>query len=182
MEHPMPDILTLTVGLLGLAIFGVLIAAALKPGTFRVERSLRISAPADKVFSQINNLKAMNRWNPFVDGHPANDMAYSGHESGKGAAYDWDVPGRPGKGHIEITNATPPASVDLRLVMQRPMVCDNQIKFTLQPAGSATDVTWAITGPWPYLNRVMGTLFSMDKMVGGQFEKGLAALKAIAER
>ena len=70
----------------------------------------------------------------------------------------------------------------MNLTMTKPMSCQNAIEFTLQPASEGTDVTWSMSGPWPYVRRVMGTVFNMDKMVGGEFEKGLASLKALAEK
>ena len=179
----MLDILTILAGLLGIAALGVLGVAAMRPNTFRIARSITINAPADRVFPLINDPKAMNGWSPFVKTDPSIRIDYNGPASGKGAAFDWNSTGRAGKGRIEVTGASPSTSVDMSLVMEKPFACDNQIRFDLAPAASgATTVTWAMSGPWPYLHRVMGTIFNSDKMVGGEFEKGLADLKAIAER
>ena len=179
----MLEILMILAALIGIAILGVLVVAAMRPNTFRIARSITISAPADKIFPLVNDPKAMNGWSPFVKTDPSMRIAYSGPASGRGAAFDWDSTGRGGKGRIEVTDASPSSSVGMSLVMSKPFACDNQIRFDLAPAaGDATSVTWAMSGPWPYLHRVMGTIFNSDKMVGGEFEKGLRDLKAIAER
>ena len=177
----MLEILGIVAVAIGLAVLAILVMAALKPNTFRIERSIAIDAPADRVFALINNLEAMNDWSPFTKTDPTIKIDYSGPDSGKGAAYVWDSTGRAGKGRMEVIGATPSSSVDMRLVMQKPFACDNLVRFSLQPAGGATTVTWAMSGPWPYLHRIMGTVFNTDKMVGGTFEKGLTALKAKVE-
>jgi uncharacterized protein YndB with AHSA1/START domain len=181
-DSPMLDILTVFLALIGVAALGVLLVAALKPNTFSIERSMAIAAPADKLFGLISNPQAMNSWNPFVKADPAIAMTYSGPASGTGAACAWDSTGRAGKGRMEVKNATPSASVEYSLIMQQPFACNNHVRFALQPMGDATTVTWAMTGPWPYLHRIMGTIFDTDRMVGGEFEKGLRDLKSIAER
>ena len=143
----MADVFMIVVALISIALLGVLIVAALKPDTFQVERSMTISAPPDRVFMLINDLKAMNGWNPFAEGHPPSSIVYSGPQSGAGAAYDWDIAGRAGKGRVEITGCSPATSVDMNLVMIRPMAAQNKIRFSLRPAGQSTIVTWAMTGP-----------------------------------
>ena len=37
-------------------------------------------------------------------------------------------------------------------------------------------------GPSPYVSKLMGLVFSMDKMVGGKFEQGLVNLQGLAEK
>jgi Polyketide cyclase / dehydrase and lipid transport len=177
----MMDIILLLVTLIGIAAFIVLMIAARKPDTFHVQRSVAINMSADKVLPLISNLRSMNAWNPFARGHPTSGISYSGPDAGPGAAYVWDLPGRAGAGRIEIADVRSNSIVDMDLTMRRPIVCTNKVRFTIEPLGNASKVTWAMTGPWPYLHRVMGTIFSMDKMVGGEFEKGLRDLKATAE-
>jgi hypothetical protein len=177
----MLDVLVIIALLFAVAIFGILAAAALKPQTFHIERSIAIDAPAAKVFPLIDNVRIMNGWNPFAKSDPLSKITYSGPEDGKGAAYDWESMGKTGIGRLEITNSVPASSVDMRLVMQKPMPCDNRIRFSLVPTGTVTKVTWAMSGPWPYIHRVIGTVINTDKMVGREFERGLRDLKAIAE-
>lgn len=156
--------------------------AATRPDTFRVQRSKVINAPPDKIFPLIGNLRQMNTWNPFSKSDPTLKLAYSGPESGPGAAYDWDSEGHSGKGRIEITDANPPSRVAMTLTMIKPMQAHNLVEFTLRPQGGATEVTWTMTGvSRPLIAKIMDVLFSMDRMVGSQFEKGLEDLKAMAE-
>jgi uncharacterized protein YndB with AHSA1/START domain len=166
---------------LGLAIAAILIYAATKPAHGRTARSVEIKAPPERIFPLIDNLKQMNTWNPFVKTDPNLKGVYSGPASGKGAAYAFDGNKNAGAGHITITDSVPSSKVTMNLVMTRPFACDNIVEFTLVPNGSTTIVTWAMSGPAPYFMRVMGTLFNMEKMMHGTFDKGLADLKAMAE-
>jgi uncharacterized protein YndB with AHSA1/START domain len=164
-------------------IAAVLLAyAATKPDTFRVQRSTGINASAERIFPLIANLKSMNTWNPFVDPDPAMKVAYSGPESGKGAAHTWSGNAKVGEGRIEITDVVPPSKIAMRLDMLRPMKAHNAVEFRLQPNGGETTVTWAMSGRQPFIAKLMTIFVDCDRMVGGQFEKGLASLKAIAER
>ena len=70
----------------------------------------------------------------------------------------------------------------MRLRMSKPMACDNVVRFSLTPRGGQTDVTWTMGGPQPFMAKVMSTVINCDKMVGRQFEQGLAQLKALAEK
>ncbi len=175
------DTWTLVCLLLAAAVISLLITAALRPGAFSVSRSLVISAPPENIFPMINDLQAMNRWNPFVKTDPAIRLSYSGPESGKGAASDWDGNAKAGKGRVEIAESSPFTSVVMSLHMMKPMKTTNRIDFTLEPLGAATRVTWAMSGPNLFIGKLMGLFVNMDAMVGGQFEKGLADLKAMAE-
>ena len=163
-------------------VAALLAYAATKPATFRVQRSTGINAPAERIFPLIVNLKSMNTWNPFVEPDPAIKIAYSGPESGKGAAHTWSGNSKVGEGRIEITDAVPSSSVAMQLDMLKPMKARNAVEFTLQPNGHGTTVTWAMSGREPFIGKLMTLFIDCDKMVGSQFEKGLGKLKAIAER
>ncbi len=164
-------------------VVGALLAyAATKPDTFRVQRSTGINAPAERIFPLIANLKSMNTWNPFVEPDPAIKIAYSGPDSGKGAAHTWSGNSKVGEGRIEITDAAPSARVNMQLDMQKPMKARNAVEFTLQPNGNTTTVTWAMSGRQPFIGKLVTVFIDCDKMVGRQFENGLGKLKAIAER
>jgi uncharacterized protein YndB with AHSA1/START domain len=168
---------------LGLAVAGLLAYAATKPAHGRTARTVTIKASPERIFPLIDNLRSMNLWNPFVKTDPNLKGAYSGPDSGKGAAYAFDGNKNAGAGHITITDSVPPSKVTMNLIMTRPFACDNIVEFTLVPADDGmTAVTWAMSGPCPYFMRVMGTLFNMERMMQGTFDKGLADLKAIAER
>ena len=156
--------------------------AATKPDAFRVQRSTGINAPAERIFPLIANLKSMNTWNPFVEPDPAIKIAYSGPDSGKGAAHTWSGNSKVGEGRLEITDAAPSSRVTMRLDMLKPMKASNLVEFTLQPTGDSTAVSWAMSGRQPFMAKLMTVFIDCDRMVGSQFEKGLGKLKAIAER
>jgi uncharacterized protein YndB with AHSA1/START domain len=178
----MLKIIGIIAGVVAIGVIGVLAYAATLPDTFRVQRSVSIKAPPDKVFPFINNLKTMNEWNPFAKQDPTIRLTYSGPAGGKGAANDWDSDGQAGKGRLEITESAPPSQVTMRLDMIKPMEGHNTILFALQPQADGTNVTWSMTGTCPYIAKVIQVFVSMDRMIGGTFEKGLADLKAMAEK
>jgi hypothetical protein len=178
----MIDILVYIAIALVLVVAALLAYAATRPDSFRVQRSTGISAPAERIFPLIANLKSMNTWNPFVEPDPTIKLAYSGPDSGKGAANTWSGNSKVGEGRIEVTDASPSSSVTMRLDMHKPMKAHNAVEFTLQPNGSGTTVTWAMSGRQPFIGKLMTVFIDCDKMVGRQFEKGLGKLKAIAER
>ena len=165
-----------------IAVASVLAYAATRPGPFEVARSISIKAPPEKIFPLIDDLRGFNRWNPFLKNDPNTKLAYSGPDHGKGAAHDWDGTSRVGTGRVEITNSVPSSKIVMKLDMIKPIEGHNRVEFTLQPASDATTVTWQMTGENVFLAKVFQVFVSMDKMVGGEFEKGLADLKIIAEQ
>jgi hypothetical protein len=162
-------------------IAAVLIYAATKPDTFRVQRSASIKAPPEKIFPLINDLRSFNTWNPYEKKDPNAKGNYSGPSSGKGAAYAFDGNKDVGKGSIEITESSPTSKVTMKLNMIKPFEAHNIVEFTLQPVGDTTNVTWAIHGPMPYISKAMCLFFNMDSMIGKDFETGLSNLKTVAE-
>lgn len=165
-------------------IAGVLLYAATRPDSFRVERSTRIEAPAEKIFPLINDLRAWNGWSPYDAKDPAMQRTFSGAASGPGAVYAWNGNRDVGQGRMEILAATPPSQVTVRLDFIQPFQARNMAEFTLRPDGNGngTDVTWALHGPSPYISKLMGLVFNLDHMVGKDFEVGLANLKRVAEQ
>lgn len=155
---------------------------AAKPSEFRITRTQTMQATPEAVFSLIDDLHGFNRWNPFAQGDPALKIDYSGPQSGPGAAYAWDSTGKSGQGRMEITEASPASQVAMRLDFSKPFEAHNLVTFVLMREGSATRVTWTMTGRNPFLHKLMGTIFNMDKMVGGEFDKGLANLRGLVER
>ena len=163
-------------------VAAVLIFAATRPDTFRVQRSTSIKAPPEKIFALINDLHSFNTWNPYEKKDPAMKRTYSGAASGKGAIYEWDGNKDIGQGRMEITDTSLPSKVTLQLDFIKPFEAHNIAEFKLEPAGDATNVTWAMHGPSPYVHKLMGVFFNMDKMIGKDFEDGLANLKNVAEK
>lgn len=166
--------------ILAVALAALLLYAATRPDTFAVQRSAVIQASPDKLFPLINDLHQFNTWNPYARKDPAMRIDYRGPASGPGAAFDFSG-NKAGKGSIEVTGGQAPTRVDMRLDMIEPFEGHNQIAFTLTPQGQATQVTWAMHGPSPYLSKVVGIFLDMDHMIGRDFEAGLARLKATAE-
>ena len=166
---------------IALLIAALLVFAASKPDTFRVQRSASIAAPAEKIFLHINDLHAHHAWSPF-EKDPAMKRTHSGAPSGKGAVYEWEGNREVGKGRIAITESVPSSRLVLALDMLEPFEAHNTVEYTLEPKGNATDVTWAMYGRQPFMAKLMSTFINCDKLVGSQFELGLANLKAIAER
>jgi len=162
------------------AILAVLGFAATRPDTFSVSRSVVIGAPPEKVFPLIDDLKAQQAWSPF-EKDPAMKRRLGGAERGKGQVYEWDGNRQVGAGRIEITDSTPPSSVTMLLEMVRPFKARNKVVFALAPRGDGTAVTWTMSGRQPYMAKLMGMFVNCDAMVGREFEKGLASLKALAE-
>ena len=165
-----------------IAIAGILAFAATKPDTFQVSRSITIKAPPEKIFPLIDAPRGFNTWNPFLKLDPASKLTYRGPERGVGAAYDWDGDKNVGKGSMENIVVQPSSKVEMKLDFQTPFEAHNRATFTLAPQGDSTVVTWLMAGPSPFVSKVMTTIFNMDKMVGGAFEKGLADLKVLAEK
>ena len=123
----------------------------------------------------------MNTWNPFARTDPKMTGSYSGPVAGKGAAFAF-AGTKSGTGRIEITGTAPPHRSDMRLVMTKPFSCDNAIAFTLMPQGEATRVTWEMSGKQILMSKIMGLFVDCDRMCGDQFDRGLADLKALAEK
>jgi polyketide cyclase/dehydrase/lipid transport protein len=170
----------LVIGVL-LLIAAILIYAATKPDTFSVQRSISIKASPEKIFPLINDFHAWDAWTPF-NKDPAMKKTFSGANSGKGAKYAWEGNSEVGAGSVSITESLPPAKVALNLDMLKPFEGHNQVEFTLAAEGDVTHVTWAMRGHQPYLGKVISTFIDCDKMIGKDFETGLANLKALAEK
>jgi len=163
-------------------VVALLLFAATKPDTFRVQREASIKAPPEKIFAQINDLHRWGSWSPWEKLDPAIRRTYGGAVQGKGAVYEWDGNLNVGKGRMEITDTSPPSKVVIKLDFVKPFEAHNIAEFTLEGKGDSTNVTWAMHGPNPYIAKVIHIFFSMDSMVGKQFETGLANLKTIAEQ
>lgn len=172
--------------IIGIVIAVLIVAAVLyaitRPDTFHVQRTARIKAASDKIFSHINDLHAWEAWSPYAKLDPAMKTRYSGAASGAGAVYEWEGNAQVGAGRVTISESTPSNRVAIKLEMFKPFAANNDVTFTLQPKGDATDVTWAMDGRNTFMSKLMSLFFSMDKMVGGQFEEGLGNLKTLAER
>jgi hypothetical protein len=170
------------VGALVLAIAGILAYAAMQPDTFRIARSAAIKAPAEKIYPLMSDFRRGAEWSPYEKKDPDMKRRFSGAASGKGAVYEFEGNGEIGAGRLEITDAAPPSKVVLRLDVIKPFAASHTIEYSIAPKSDATEVTWSMHGQQPLLARAMCLFFNMDKMVGADFEAGLANLKSIAEK
>lgn len=176
---------TVLLSLLAIIVLGVgvvLILAAQKPDNFQVTRTATINAPPERIYPLIADFKAWNAWSPWEKKDPAMKRSYGGAETGTGATYAWSGDKNVGEGSMRIVDAAAPNRVALKLDFLKPFEAHNNVVFALAPQGKATAVIWTMTGPTPFLGKIMHVFMDMDRMVGGDFESGLAAMKAAAER
>lgn len=169
--------------LIALAVVVVLfiLVVATRPSQFRVTRSARMTAPPDRIFAQVNELRKWEAWNPWGKLDPNTKLVYDGPPAGVGASYTWAGNNQVGEGMNTIINSQPGERVLLRLDFAKPMKATNMAEFTFVPDGSQTVVTWSMTGKYNFVGKVFGLFVNCDTMIGGQFEKGLAAMKSLVE-
>jgi len=159
---------------LALVAVAVLLAAS-RSGLFRVERSVHIAAPPERILPLISDLRKFNTWNPFSK-EQALQLTYTGPASGSGAGYAFAGSGAAGRGTLTVTAASADA-VSMRLCMTAPVRCENHLDFTLTSAAGGTDVRWAMHGRSPFIAKLMGVVVNTDRMIGRELEVGLAALR-----
>lgn len=152
------------------------------PKTFTVQRSLGIAASRDAVFARLVDFHRWVDWSPWEGLDPAMTRTYEGADSGVGSAYSWTGNRKVGQGRMEIVAADAPSSLEIDLQFLKPFKARNVTRFSLAEDTGSTLVTWTMTGPKTLMTKVMGIFTSMDKVVGRDFEKGLAQLKAVAEK
>ena len=163
-------------------IAAILAFAATKPDTFRVQRSAAIKAPPEKIFPLLNDFQRWETWSPWEKKDPAMKRTFSVVTSGKGAEYSWEGNKEVGEGRMEIAESVSPSRVAIKLDFLKPFEAHNTVEFTLAPQGDTTTVTWAMQGDTPYLAKIVHVFLDMDKLVGRDFDTGLANLKAAAEK
>jgi uncharacterized protein YndB with AHSA1/START domain len=157
------------------------IVVALQPANFRVTRSTTINAPAATVFAQVNDFYKWDAWSPWAKLDPAMKQTHEGSPEGTGAIYSWVGNKDVGEGRMTLTESKPNELIRIKLEFIKPFAAVNTTEFTFKPEGNQTSVTWDMTGEKNFMSKAFCLFMSMDKMVGGDFEKGLAQLKTIAE-
>jgi len=170
-----------TLIVLAVAIAALLAFAASRPDHFRVARSIRIAAPPQAVHALIEDFRQWPRWSPYENRDPDMKRTLGSTTKGKGAIYGWEGNSNVGAGRMEILDDSL-AKIVIKLDFLRPFEANNVAEFSIVPDGEAVDVTWAMSGPSPFISKLMGLVFSMDRMVGGDFETGLSNLKSEAEK
>src|SRR5215813_7728846 len=152
-----------------------------RASTFRVERTTRIDAPPDVVFALVSDFHAWDRWSPWAHLDPSMKVTYGGPPSGTGASMSWTGNDKVGEGNMRTTESKPTQTLAMRLEFIKPMASVNRTDFTFKPDGSGTKVDWVMTGPLDFMGKGMDLFVGMDRMIGPDFEKGLAAMRREAE-
>jgi hypothetical protein len=180
----MLEIIAIIAAVLAIAIVIILILVSTKPATFSVRRSAVVQAPAEAIFPLINNFHQWARWSPWEKRDPAMKRDYSGAESGKGAVYAWDGNKNAGSGRMEILDASSSSKITIKLDFFKPFEGHNTAEFTFVPEreAAATNVIWVMQGPSSFMSKVMQVFMDLDKMIGRDFETGLANLKTLTEK
>jgi uncharacterized protein YndB with AHSA1/START domain len=170
--------------LLALAVIVVVfvIVVATRPADFHIERSIAIAAAPERVYAELNDLHAWAAWSPWEKLDPRMERTHSGSPAGVGAIYAWkSESGKVGQGRMTIERSEPPALVELKLEFIKPFAATNTVRFTTTPTVEGSKVTWAMDGRNGFVAKGFALAMDMDKMVGGDFERGLANLKTVVE-
>jgi Polyketide cyclase / dehydrase and lipid transport len=170
---------------IGIVVVVLIIAAiafiATRPSYSRIQRSAQINAPADVVFSIINDLRRWAEWSPYDKRDPDMKKMFEGPSAGPGAIYIWNGNSQVGEGRLTIVESKPGEFVSMRLEFSRPFKCNNEVNFKIVPSDGGTRVSWIMDGKNTFMNKFMSIFMDMDKMVGTDFEHGLANLNNVAQ-
>jgi len=178
----MLEVIVVIAVILAVIIAAILILAATKPATLRVQRAVSINAPPERIFSLISDFHQWLSWSPYEQKDPAMKRTYSGAERGKGAVYAWDGDKNVGSGRMEILETSAPQKIVIKLDFFTPFEGHNTAEFTMLPQGDGTHVTWLMHGPANFMSRLIQVFINLDKMIGKDFEAGLANLKTLTEK
>ena len=166
---------------LGATVLVFVSVVAMQPAGFRIVRSATIAAPAPAVFAQVNDFHKWEAWSPWAKIDPAMKQAYAGAPAGTGAVYTWAGNHEVGEGRMTVTESRPGEFIQIKLEFGKPFAATNTAEFTFKAEGDRTAVTWSMTGRNNFVGKMICLFMDMDKMVGGQFEKGLAQIKSVVE-
>jgi hypothetical protein len=174
--------LTIVVVFAVLALIALfLIVAATRPAKFHVERSIAIAAPPERAFAEVNDFHQWAAWSPWEKLDPSMKKTFEGAPAGPGASYAWIGNAKVGEGRMTIESSAAPSVVKLKLEFLRPWKATNATTFSFDRDGGGTKITWAMDGEHNFTMKAFGLVMNLDKLVGRDFERGLAALKTIAE-
>ena len=176
------EIIAIIAVVLAVVVAIILILAAVKPDTFSIQRATTVKAPPEKIFPLINDFHQWGTWSPYENKDPAMKRSYGGATAGKGAIYAWNGDKNVGSGRMEILDASIPSKIIIKLDFFTPFEAHNTAEFTMLPQGDATNLTWLMHGPAPFMAKIMHVFMNIDRMVGKDFEVGLANLKKLTEK
>jgi hypothetical protein len=166
---------------LGAIIVVIVAIVAMQPSEFRVTRTATISAPASAVFTQVNDFHNWEAWSPWAKLDPAAHTTFEGAPAGTGAGFTWAGNKQVGAGRMTITESRPSDLVRIKLEFMRPFKANNTAEFTFKPDGQQTIITWTMTGHNNFMGKAFCLFVNMDKMIGADFDKGLASMKSVSE-
>jgi uncharacterized protein YndB with AHSA1/START domain len=155
---------------------------ALQPADFRISRSATIAAPPSAVFALVNDFHAWEGWSPWAKLDPTMKTTYEGPAAGPGAQYSWVGDSKVGEGRMQIIDSRPGEAINIRLDFIKPMASTNSCVFAFTPTAAGTEVTWTMSGRNNFIGKAFGLFMNLDKMIGADFERGLAGMRAIAEK
>ncbi len=164
------------------AVSALVLFAATRPDSYRVVRTATMQATPSGVFGLLNDFHRWDTWSPWEHLDPNMKRIHSGAAQGLGAVYAWDGNKKAGMGRMEITGSEPHSSITIKLDFLKPFESHNTTMFTLAAEETATRVTWTMEGPSSFMTKLMGIFVSMDKMIGKDFDAGLANLTRVAEQ
>jgi uncharacterized protein YndB with AHSA1/START domain len=164
-----------------LIVVVLLIVVALQPADYRVERSATMAAPPEAVFAQVNDFHRWEAWSPWAKLDPQMQQTFEGPAEGTGAIYSWSGNDEVGQGRMTILESRPDELVRIKLEFLAPFEATSTAEFTFRPEGDETAVTWSMTGENGFLAKAIHLFLDMDALVGRDFEKGLAQMKAAVE-
>jgi hypothetical protein len=164
---------------IGVLMAVLIVVIALQPNEYRVERAAVVSGPPSVVFAQINDLHKFQGWSPWAKTDSNAKIIFEGPASGPGASFAWAGP-KTGEGRMTITDSRADEFVQAKLKFIKPFNSTSIVYFTLKPEGRNTKVTWAMTGQNTFATKAFGLFVGMDKIVGGEFERGLTQLDSVA--
>ncbi len=170
--------------LVSLAVLFVLVVAIIasrRPSDFRITRQATMATPPAAAFALVNDFHNWDHWSPWAKLDPNMTVTHDGPPAGVGASYAWTGNGRVGQGRMEILESRPGELVRIELQFLKPFKATNEAEFTFRPEGGKTLVIWSMSGKMNLPMRMFGVLMNMDKAIGKDFEKGLAAMKAKVE-
>ena len=169
--------------LLALIVIVLVLAAivATRPSHFRIERTTVIAAPPSAVFAQVNDFHRWGAWNPWAKLDPEMTQSFAGATAGVGAVYTWAGNRNVGEGRMTITESRPNELVRVRLEFLKPLPNTSTAEFTFRPQGHQTAVTWSMTGTNNFMAKAIHLVINMERMIGGQFDRGLADMKLAVE-
>jgi uncharacterized protein YndB with AHSA1/START domain len=174
-------VLLVLAALIVVFVVGLVVVVAMQPGEYRVERSITIAAPPAVVFAQVNDFHNWDAWSPWAKLDRDCKTTFEGAPAGTGAGFAWAGNSQVGEGRMTITDSQPPELVRIKLDFVKPFESTATTEFKFKPEGDQTVVQWSMFGKNNFLSKAFCLFMDMDKMIGGEYEKGLAQMKTVAE-